>query len=90
MFAVWLVWKSRNRATFEGKNPDPNLLKEIIQRATKFFFCAYCPKVSSWSVVKWIRWERPMQGWVKLNTDEASLGNPSMAGGGVIRDENGG
>lgn len=38
MFAVWLVWKNKNRVAFEGKNPDPNLTKDIIQRATNFFF----------------------------------------------------
>ncbi|KAL0014756.1 hypothetical protein SO802_001825 [Lithocarpus litseifolius] len=36
------------------------------------------------------RWERPTSGWVKLNTDGSSLGNPGLAGsGGVIRDEEG-
>lgn len=52
MFAVWLVWKNKNRVAFEGKNPDPNLTKDIIQRATIFFFYAYNPKITSQRVVK--------------------------------------
>lgn len=41
-------------------------------------------------IVKQIKWERPARGWVKLNTDGSSLGNPSLAGGGgVIQDEEG-
>ncbi|XP_035549769.1 uncharacterized protein LOC118349441 [Juglans regia] len=40
--------------------------------------------------VRMIRWTRPQQGWVKLNIDGSSLGNPSFSGvGGVIRDANG-
>lgn len=39
---------------------------------------------------KHIRWERPIQGWMKLNTDGSSLGNPRIArDGGVVRDEHG-
>ncbi|XP_042964739.1 uncharacterized protein LOC122298962 [Carya illinoinensis] len=34
-----------------------------------------------------IRWKRPPQDWMKLNSDGSSLGNPGPAGaGGVIRD----
>ena len=47
-------------------------------------------KTPSQLVVKQIRWERPSHGWVKLNTDGSSLGNPGPAGGGgVIHDEEG-
>ena len=32
----------------------------------------------------------PSNGWIKLNTDGSSLGNPRLAGGGgVLRDEHG-
>lgn len=52
MFAVWLVWKNKNRVTFEGKNPDPNLTKDIIQRATNFFFSTHTiPRL-------------PLRGWL--------------------------
>ena len=34
-----------------------------------------------------VKWDRPGIGWMKLNTDGLSLGNPGSAGGGgVIRD----
>lgn len=40
--------------------------------------------------VRPIRWTRLELGWVKLNTNDSSLGNPGFAGGGgLIRDENG-
>ncbi|CAL1391272.1 unnamed protein product [Linum trigynum] len=37
-----------------------------------------------------ISWTPPSRGWVKLNLDGASNGNPGLAGaGGVLRDEAG-
>ena len=40
--------------------------------------------------IRAIKWERPIVGWLKLNTDGSSLGNPGLATwGGVIRDGNG-
>ena len=37
-----------------------------------------------------MRWEKPCNRWLKLNTDGSSLGNPGLAsGGGLLRDENG-
>lgn len=37
-----------------------------------------------------VRWEKPPGGWIKLNTDGASRGNPGIAAaGGVFRDDKG-
>lgn len=37
-----------------------------------------------------IKWEHPWEGWVKVNTDGASKGNPGQAGaGGLIRGDQG-
>ena len=75
---------------FNNKTPNPSLAKDIIHRATKFFYCAYFPKIASQLIAKQIRWEKLGLGWVKLNTDGSSLGNPGLAGGGgLIRDEEG-
>ena len=89
-FAVWTLWSHRNQVVFNSKTPNPSLAKEIVHRDTEFFYCAYFPKIASQLVAKQIRWEKPRHGWVKLNTDGSSLGNPRLAGGGgLIRDEDG-
>jgi len=37
-----------------------------------------------------VKWNKPPDGWFKLNLDGSSLGNPSLAGGrGLIWNENG-
>ena len=71
---------------FKCKRTNPMLAKVVVQRAMKFFFYAYSPKTPTHLAVKLIRGEKLAHGWVKLNTDESSLGNPRPVGGGVIRD----
>jgi len=38
---------------------------------------------------RFIRWDPPPEGWVLLNTDGASKGNPGVVVGGVIRGDRG-
>ncbi|CAA7039100.1 unnamed protein product [Microthlaspi erraticum] len=50
---------------------------------------ARCPR-NTGRTERLIRWTRPENGWVKLNTDGVSRGNPgAAAAGGVLRDEMG-
>ena len=36
-----------------------------------------------------VGWLRPPVSWYKLNSDGSSLGNPGLAGGGLIRNDSG-
>ena len=86
-FAIWNIWKNRNHVIFKGRCLNPRLEKFITNQALEFFFCAGLSKAVWNQVLNMVKWDRPRIGWMKLNTDGSSLGNPGSAGGGgVIRD----
>ena len=72
-FVVWNVWKSRNNLVFNGKSRNPKLALVIVNQALEFFHCFSSPRLLSRNVMMRIKWEKPNQGWWKLNTD----GGPS-------------
>ena len=89
-FAVWNIWKNRNHVIFKGRYLNPRLANLITNQALEFFFCAGSSKAVQNQVLNMVKWDRPGIGWMKLNTDGSSLGNPGSAGGGgVIRDWHG-
>ena len=89
-FTVWNVWKCRNNVVFNGKSRNPKLDLVIVNQAIEFFHCLSSPRLLTRNVLKRIRWEKPIQGWWKLNTDGSCCGNTSLAScGGVIRDDAG-
>ena len=75
---------------FRNKSLNPNLDKAILDRAVEFAFCACNHPVAKRMILKSIRWEKPNEGWLTLNTDGSATGSDGLAGGGgLIRDGNG-
>ena len=90
-FALWNLWKCGNNAVFNRKSQNLRLVAEIIQQTLEFMYCMSSPRGLTRSIIKRVRWERPPEGWCKLNTDGAASGNSCLAGcGGIVRDEHGG
>lgn len=90
LMAIWLIWKRRNQLVFRNHGLNPHLTIEIIQRAFEYNFCAAPNKVSVLRVATPVRWAKLKASWMKLNTDGSSLGNPGLArGGGLIENEEG-
>ena len=81
LFAIWLIWKHRNQVVFKEQRLNLNLAKEIARRALEYNFVAGPHKEAIMRIFKPVRWCKLANGWVKLNTDGSSLGNPGQAGG---------
>ncbi|KAK9988377.1 hypothetical protein SO802_028616 [Lithocarpus litseifolius] len=89
-FAIWMIWKSRNQTVVSGKAQNPKLSAEIENLCTEFMYCASSPRSLMPRVVVACRWEKPPEGWIKLNTDGCSVGSTGLSGcGGVVRNSHG-
>ncbi|KAL2935657.1 hypothetical protein RDABS01_018775 [Bienertia sinuspersici] len=87
---LWWIWKWRNKRCFESEPIIPvdqigfimakvGLVKRAIEREGKVFGFQRQPRIDVY-----VRWEYPREGWVRLNTDGASKGNPRAAGAGAF------
>ena len=89
-FAIWNIWKSRNAFIFNGKARSPNLVVDVVYQAWEFLHCVATPRLGNHKITRCIRWERPEQGWKKLNTDGTCMGLHGLAScGGLVRNGNG-
>ena len=95
MFAmgVWWGWKWRCGNVF-GENRKCRDRVQFVKNVAKEVFQAHGSRAGNDRgrnrVERLIGWGSPGVGWVKLNTDGASRGNPGLAtAGGVLRDEEG-
>ena len=90
LFAIWGLSKHRNRVVFENSPLNFCLHKSCIQQSMEYHFCVSKVRIPKPCSTNLVRWNKPEEGWFKLNTDGASLGNPGKAGGGgVIHNCNG-
>ena len=62
-----------------------------IKDSVEFFSIGLNAKLPKAKSIVAVGWEKPPVGWVKLNSDGSTLGNPRCVegGGGVIRDHDG-
>ena len=81
LFAIWMLWKQRNKTIFHNRNYSSNLTAQITSQASDFYWCAADWRVANSFTLKDIRWERPRSNWSKLNTNGSSMGNMGLAGG---------
>lgn len=75
-FAVWGLWKHRNKLVFENTALNHSLHKSCINQAAEYFFCVGKSVRPQQQGCMQISWNKPNVGWHKLNTDGASMGNP--------------
>ncbi|CAL1398877.1 unnamed protein product [Linum trigynum] len=98
--AIWCLWKNRCTGCFKGVTATlsaPSLSHSIMHRVNLWHKAWSAPSIVPGKPrmiqeerVESIGWLAPPRGWMKLNVDGASAGNPGIAGaGGLIRDDQG-
>ncbi|GLU23496.1 hypothetical protein SLE2022_394950 [Rubroshorea leprosula] len=90
-FAIWVIWNQRNLALYKQHNLDPQrTFCLIVERAAEFWSSNPLPSSKSTKATRFIGWDPPPPGWLKLNTDGSAVGNLNNAGcGGLFRDYQG-
>ena len=79
-----------NSVVFDNTPLNANLHKSCIQLATEYFYCVgKLLRSKQYSAIP-VRWHKPDEGWFKLNSNGASIGNLGSARGGeLIHDHSG-
>ncbi|CAL1399133.1 unnamed protein product [Linum trigynum] len=98
--AVWLMWKNSCTTSFKGEQAalyPPSLAYSIMAKVKLWHEAWVAPSPMPGNrrqpadrVTANIGWKQPPEGWIALNIDGASCGNPGQAGaGGLLRDASG-
>ncbi|GLT55461.1 hypothetical protein SLA2020_285800 [Shorea laevis] len=91
-FAIWSIWNRRNHVMYRQCEFDIHRVHDlIIDRVVEFWASnsQFQPGLLLNKSLRIISWTTPMN-WVKLNTDESTIGNPGRAGrGGLLWDSQG-
>ncbi|KAK7825178.1 putative ribonuclease h protein [Quercus suber] len=90
LFGVWNLWLQRNRKAFKQQEASLNLLQAVEMQVREFFYCVANQDEIRNKEILHVRWSKPGDGWLKLNTDGSFGGEGVNSGcGGLIRDSNG-
>ncbi|KAK4382455.1 putative ribonuclease H protein [Sesamum angolense] len=84
-----IIWKVRQHIETIGRS---NLAHLISWKGDKYLASSmgFSVKIQHKIKVLKVNWDKPERGWVKINTDGASKGNPGISGaGGIVRNEEG-
>lgn len=90
LMGIWHLWIYRNNFDFRTGIIDRSIHSICIKSSIEFFSIGTrCKTIRPKNTIL-MSWEKPHEGWVKLNTNGSTLGNPRKAeGGGLIRNHHG-
>uniref|UniRef100_M1DWN9 RNase H family protein n=1 Tax=Solanum tuberosum TaxID=4113 RepID=M1DWN9_SOLTU len=104
IFICWNLWKNRCSSKYGGKQSNVSRVKYAIYKDNYKLMTTTFPHIkwpSNWrdliqlggkcvhdTKVTLVRWIKPPNQWVKINTDGSALANPGRTGaGGILRDQ---
>jgi ribonuclease HI len=87
--ACFEIWRNRNEHIFQNVQKDTwNSVNNIISYHASMVHAL--GTTSKHHVVRQVRWNLPPEGYIKINVDGSSFGNPGNAGfGGLLRNDMG-
>ncbi|KAG5606154.1 hypothetical protein H5410_027646 [Solanum commersonii] len=103
IFICWNLWKNHCASKYGGKSSNVSRVKYAIYKDNYKLMNTISPQIKWPSIWKelfqlgehcihdtkviLIKWIKPPDRWVKINTDGSALSNPSRIGvGGILRD----
>ncbi|XP_049399716.1 uncharacterized protein LOC125863741 [Solanum stenotomum] len=106
LLICWNLWKNRCASKYGGKSSNISRVKYAIYKDNYKLMCTNFPQIkwpSNWkeliqlgescshdTKVTLVKWIKPPDSWVKINTDGSALNNPGRIGaGGILRDQMG-
>ena len=82
LFSIWNLWLQRNRKVFKQKNPNPELCTTVEMQTREFMYCVAEPRKDITKTPRLVRWTKPPEDWLKLNTDGFVISFFGLVGGG--------
>ncbi|XP_049348952.1 uncharacterized protein LOC125813502 [Solanum verrucosum] len=106
IFICWNLWKNKCANKYGGKQSNASRVKYAIYKDNYKLMTTNFPQIkwpSNWreliqlgekcihdTKVTPVRWIKPPEQWIKINTDGSALSNPGRIGaGGILRDQTG-
>ena len=81
---IWQLWFARNKFQFRTGVVDNLIHTRCVKDSAEFFAIRSKDRCNKLKKVIRVAWEKPPLGWLKLNTNGSTLGNPGKAGGGGL------
>ena len=86
----WSIWLNRNKVVFKNLHVNHEFAREIKHLATKYSFCSARSRIRNNKQLVRAKWSKFEKRWCKLNIDGFCLGNPRLATGDrLIQDQRG-
>ena len=93
IISCWFLWTWRNKAIFENYFHQPKNPIMVIQNFTsQIDLCSTIPphRILQRKETIYVGWDKPPEGWIKLNSDGACKGGGENSGcGGLFRGSDG-